>query len=389
GLRLVRSGVRSGFSYEDLSGVADVDVAAYRAADRRAGFDLEQGSQMRLKVLYLGGSRYEFIWSHHHIIMDGWCSSLLIREYFRLYEGEVLGAVYPYSDYIKWLEKRDMSASLSYWRTYLSGYDRVSALPKQVVGDKGVFAGGSIGFSLPSAQRSGLRELCMSLGITENIFLQTVWGILLGSYSGEEEVLYGTVVSGRPAELEGVEEMIGLFINTIPVRIRLEGEMSVKELLLSVQQSFIAGLPHHYTQLAAIQAQTPLKQGLFAHTLTFENFPVQEWMQQQVADKQYISNCVLTEIYDTNDYDFSIIVVPGEQLVFRFTYNKNAHEEAFISQIKDHFIQLITTIIKDSSVAIHPLQTSIRIDHPQSVAAENVRISNYTAGFSATVSDDF
>ncbi|WP_343672283.1 amino acid adenylation domain-containing protein, partial [Chitinophaga sp.] len=250
-----------------------------------------------------------------------------------------------------------------------------SALPKQVVGDKGVFAGGSLGFSLPSPLRSGLRELCMSLGITENIFLQTVWGILLGSYSAQEEVVYGSVVSGRPAELEGVEEMIGLFINTIPVRMQLEGEMSVKELLLSVQQSFITGLPHHHLHLSEIQSQSTLGKGLFDHIILFENYPIQELIAESVQSGAKDLRMVSANVFGQNSFDFTVTVFPAEKFTIRFDYNRNVYADEQVESIRENLIQIIQQAIAEVTTKLQDIHCINE--------AEQYKLLNTFSGMSA------
>ena len=216
-------------------------------------------------------------------------------------------------------------------------------------------------------------------------FGKAVWGILLGKYNDTEDAVFGAVVSGRPPELKGVEEMIGMFINTIPVRVKADGSSTALQVIKSVHEASIAGGHHHYTQLAAIQAQSELKQGLFDHTLTFENYPVQQW-EQDMGDEKIIASSTLTDVYDRNDFDFSMVVVPGEQFLFKFMYNEAAYDTAFMEQLKDNFTRLLTQITEDASITIHQLDAVSISKH--AILAEH-KVPDYTAGFSAAVSEDF
>src|SRR5207253_1333670 len=154
-------------------------------SDRSKGFNLHNGSQMRLAVLGLGDNTYEFIWSHHHILMDGWCVGILIKEFFELYNSIVQGKrpdlkeTPPYATYIEWLVNRDQEKSLSYWRNYLSGYDSLSTLPKIAAKEKSGYQAQERIFSLKGSIRQSIKSLCAELGVTENTFIQIVWGILL------------------------------------------------------------------------------------------------------------------------------------------------------------------------------------------------------------------
>ena len=264
-LQVVKKEGSSEFNFLDESADKSFSIEEFKKADQHKGFNLEKGSQMRLSVVRLAENTYEFIWSYHHILMDGWCAGILIKEFFYLYtclvEGKkpVLPKVYPYSIYIKWLLKRDKKISYNYWRDYLSGYDTISALPKITNTASATFHLEKKRFALSAGLSQSIQSFCTETGITENTFVQTVWGILLSKYNAVNDVVFGAVVSGRPPEIEGIEEMVGLFINTIPVRIRFNKEQKVIDLLKEAQKEYINGINHHYTQLAEIQAESELE----------------------------------------------------------------------------------------------------------------------------------
>jgi len=394
-LQVVRREVESGFHYRDVSGEGGFSIEGFRAADRAKGFDLHRGSQMRLHVLRTGEGVYEFVWSHHHILMDGWCVSILIREFFQIYYSLLQGVtpqlekVYPYAGYIEWLQGQDAAASLSYWRRYLSGYEGMSVVPKKDDRLLRAFAPASMTLRVNGELREAIRVLCGQLGVTESTFIQVAWGILLGRYNGTTDVVFGAVVSGRPAELKGVEEMIGMFINTIPVRIRMPATMPAAQLLKDVHRDYIDGTAHHHIQLAAVQAQSALKQGLFDHTLTFENFPVQSSMEHEINGRKHIKASLLTEVYDRNDYDFSIVIIPGEQLSFKFVYNEAAHEPSFIMQVWERLLRIMEKLTEDPSLPVGRLDHLSAEEKRASEDAYSGHMTNYTTGFNAAVSDEF
>ncbi|WP_229746971.1 condensation domain-containing protein, partial [Dokdonia pacifica] len=179
------------------------------------------GSQMRLKVLDLGGDAYEFIWSFHHILMDGWCISVLINDFYQILNGlhkdetVVLPTPVKYSNYIEWLSKLDKEDSVSYWRDYLSSYTEKSSVPFKLQ-DAATTEVDLTRETLKISDRlfTQVTSLCNRVGVTQNIFIQAVWGYLLSRYNNTNDVVFGTVVSGRPGDLHGVEGMVGLFINT-------------------------------------------------------------------------------------------------------------------------------------------------------------------------------
>jgi amino acid adenylation domain-containing protein/non-ribosomal peptide synthase protein (TIGR01720 family) len=359
-LQLVKKEVPSTFCYKDISSDQEFSVEDYKKAEREKGFDLENGSQMRLTILNLGNNCYEFIWSHHHILMDGWCVGILIQEFFHLYYGlikntaPVLNAVYPYSNYVKWLMNVDKDSSFSYWRNYLSGFDTISSLPKLSESKKKAYLPAKRSFSLNAELSRKMTTLCVNLGITENTFIQVAWGILLGRYNNTSDVVFGSVVSGRPAEVEGVEEMIGLFVNTIPVRIRTKETMIVKDLLKEVQQASIEGMNHHYVQLAQVQAESEVGRELFDHLLVFENFPVQEMVAKGLENEgdeeqlELLSSSGAEQI----NYDFSVAVIPGNPMQFVFKYNGNLYNDILLARLEKHFLKIISQVLQKTEAAV-------------------------------------
>ncbi|MCB2411218.1 non-ribosomal peptide synthetase, partial [Hymenobacter lucidus] len=360
-LQIVQKQVPSGMRYIDVSNDKTFSLAAFKEADRQAGFDLRQGSQMRLTVLALGQHTHEFIWSHHHILMDGWCTGVLIKEFFQIYQGFIhneepqLGKVHPYSNYLKWLLARDTEAAQHYWQQYLQGYDTVSSLPKLLAKDNDGFELHNLSFTLSQPVSQAVKSLCEDLRITENTFVQTAWALLLSRYNQTNDVVFGAVVSGRPAEIEGIEETIGLFINTIPVRVQTSAGVPVRELLQSVQQRAIEGTDSHYTQLADIQANSDSGRALFDHIVVFENYPVAEMVQSSMDATTSNVTLQVSDSFEQTNYDFTLIVVPGEATRFQFKYNSLVYDAALMSRLQEHFTRIIEQVAANPALTIEAL----------------------------------
>ncbi len=354
-LQVVRTDIMGNFLYEDCNHIEGFSTAEYKANDRAKGFNLESGSQMRLTVLGLGNNTYEFIWSFHHILMDGWCVGILVGEFFQFYMGLLAGVeptlarVYTYASYIEWLSKVDQQESLAYWKQYLEGYEPIAHVPKTNEMPGLTYDLKEESFALDAASREALLALCAQMGITENTFMQAAWGILLSRYNNTNDVVFGTVVSGRPAEVEGVEGIIGLFINTIPVRVCINDTDTGRALLQNLHQASIEGTSHHYTQLAQIQAENSAGQELMNHILIFENYPVQKMIAQDMeahqGEQQGLS-LLSSENFEQTSYDFNVIVVPGDELVIRFSHNANAHSAENIARIKSHLLHVIGQLLQ-------------------------------------------
>jgi amino acid adenylation domain-containing protein/non-ribosomal peptide synthase protein (TIGR01720 family) len=358
-LQVVMKEADSAFICQNASSAED-----YKELDRARGFDLHRGSQMRLTVLVLEDDTHEFIWSHHHILMDGWCVGILISEFFRIYNGllqcetPMLKKIYPYSNYIDWLSKIDKNASLQYWKKYLAGFDSITGVPKAGSETAAGYETRRRSFLLDGDIRKSINVLCIELGITENTFIQAVWGILLSKLNNTSDVLFGSVVSGRPADLKGVEDMVGLFSNTIPVRLYPKMNITVRELLKEVQAAAIESVHHHYVQLADVQSQSELGRNLFDHILVFENYPVQEIVGQLMKtgkDNSTALSVLDSEAFEQTNYDLTITVVPGESIMIRFHYNGNQYDEVQIDRLQSYFIRIVDQAVESPGRALGEL----------------------------------
>ncbi|MBW7477862.1 non-ribosomal peptide synthetase, partial [Paenibacillus oenotherae] len=267
---------------------------AYRRSDRETGFDLTKDLLMRVAVFQTGPSRFEVLWSHHHILMDGWCLSTIISETMQLYQSFVKGAeavldpVIPYSQYIKWLDGQDERVAAEYWKSYLSEYDEQVFIVKEDYSGKKGETKKSV-FTLSRQDTRSLQELARYHNVTLNVLIQCLWGVLLQKYNGVRDVVFGTVVSGRPPQIKGIESMVGLFINTIPVRISCEPSESFVELLTKVQQASTEANKYDYYPLYEIQALSSIKQGLINNIVVFENYPVTKEIENAAADVSALS----------------------------------------------------------------------------------------------------
>ncbi|WP_340067239.1 amino acid adenylation domain-containing protein [Ascidiimonas aurantiaca] len=364
-LQVVKKEVPSTFSFVDALDKPGFSLETFKEEDRARGFDLHKDSQMRLYVIHLGEDQYELVWSMHHILMDGWCLSLLMNEFFQIYESLLKNEEphfkkpYRYSDYIKWLMKKETKVSESYWKEYLEEYDTAAIVPG-TYHNKVQWHGETqkAEFVLEGETRKGITTLCNKLGITENTFIQTVWGVLLSRYTNTNDVVFGSVVSGRPAEIPGIEEMIGLFINTVPVRIQYSEKTRFLELLQKVHQEGVDSTAHHYMGLSDIQSQSSLGRDLFNHVVVFENFPVEEMVRSGLENDQLEADFKLlsSEVHERTNYPLNIIIVPGERLCIRIEYDVSTYHTEFIEYIKTGLINVINVVINNPDIYVTDIE---------------------------------
>jgi amino acid adenylation domain-containing protein/non-ribosomal peptide synthase protein (TIGR01720 family) len=382
-LQLVLADRSADFYYENLGPLGDKQkqenyIHEFKAKDLRRSFDLARDILMRVAILQLEEAEYEILWSYHHILMDGWCISLINRDFFEIYNScrqnkePRLLAPPPYRDYIRWLEKQDKEAAKEYWKNYLDSYRQPAVLPRKkppalTRGEAATpLINQSFSFRLSREQTRGLNRLAEKAHVTLNSVLQCLWGVILGKYSGKEDVVFGTVISGRPPQVPGVETMVGLFLNTIPVRIRFSGDTTFHQLCAQVQEQAIKSEPHHYCPLAEIQTQSTLRQNLFDHIMAFENYPMANQLEEAVdAGEEKTGNSPAMKIanvgiLEQDNYDFDFIVLPGEQLGITLLHNRQLYDIPLIEGIARHIGEIVDKIIMNGHIKIK----DIKISHP-------------------------
>ncbi|HSV65772.1 MAG TPA: amino acid adenylation domain-containing protein, partial [Mycobacteriales bacterium] len=361
-LQVVRRDVTLPVSYHDWAGLPDEaqqeKLAALLAADRAAGLDLAVAPLLRVALATLSEDEVLLVWSFHHVLLDGWSAAQVFDEVCAEYaatvdrrrpaegHGHVAPVRRPFRDYLRWLGEQDHGQAEEYWRQVLAGFDSPTALPfdRQPVEAHRAESRETVRVAL-SPERSGtLREVAQRHGITVNTVVQGAWALLLSHYNphheggGEPDVVFGTTVSGRPAELPGVESMVGLFINTIPTRVRVRGEQSVVSWLRDLQVAQSESRRFDFVSLAQLQgwSGTPGGVNLFDSILVFENYPFDE---QGIA----AHGLRMSEVRDLEptNYPLTVIVLPAERLEISLDYDPSLFDAATVERLAGHLVLLL------------------------------------------------
>ncbi|MFB6764656.1 non-ribosomal peptide synthetase [Bacillus altitudinis] len=342
---------------QDLSESEQLErIDRFKQKDQLRGFDLSKDLLMRASVFQTGPSSYRWIWSYHHILLDGWCFGLVVQELFAIYHALLhdipyrLEPVKPYKEYIHWLEKQDKQASLEYWTQSLAGFEGQSTFKEQRK-QTNEHELGEIEWAMSKEETAALSELALQQNATLSSALQSAWSILLSRYQRSNDVLFGTVVSGRPADLAGVDRMVGLFINVIPRRIQLTDQMTFRSLLSETQQQSLAAEPHQYIPIYDIQAKVGQQQ-LIDHIVVFENVPAAKKDEQESLLGFTVEDM---NVYEKSNYDLNLLASPGEQLQLKLAFNQRAFDPAFVRKLKDQLTLLIKEAIKHPDQSVHTL----------------------------------
>ncbi|MEC1262571.1 non-ribosomal peptide synthetase [Bacillus swezeyi] len=327
-----------------------------KKTDRAKGFHLQKDGLMRVILLKTGEREFTCIWSFHHIIMDGWCLGIVLKEFFHIYASLLrraplkLEPAVPYGTYIQWLMEQDKEAAARYWERYLEGFDQQSGLPKQKkAGAKNRQE--DVTFSLSKTDTAKLKELAAKEEVTLSTIFHTLWGILLQAYNQTDDAVFGSVISGRPSEIAEIERMIGLFINTVPVRVTGTKTPFV-QLIKQVQKDALKGQPYSYHPLYEIQAGSAVKQGLIDHILVFENYPVEKEiaMLNNGKDAEDLFHMHDFNMEDETNYSFYLMVAPGEDIHLKMRFDSGIHERSFIESVKGHLQHIIAQVLQNPNL---------------------------------------
>jgi len=314
---------------------------AWAQADLARGFDLQRPPLMRVALLRTGERRHHLVWTAHHLLLDGWSSSQLVGEVLREYAG--MPAPRPagrYRDHIAWLQARDPRAGEAHWRAELAALDAPTRLLDWLPRPEGGASGqDSARMQLPADAAQRLVASARRERVTLNTLVQAAWGLLLARWTGQRTVCFGSTVAGRPVELAGAQEMLGLFINTVPLVVSLQADRPVGEWLRALQARALAGREHEHTPLVEIQRWAGQGgQGLFDSLVVFENYPLDAALKQALPGGLKIG--AARNLNDTH-YPLTLSVTPGASLVLELRYSTARVAAASAEALVGQLVQLL------------------------------------------------
>jgi amino acid adenylation domain-containing protein len=357
-LQIVRRRVELPWEVHDWRDLESQDqrqrLEAYVLADRARGFELSEPPLMRFALMRLADDAWHFVWSFHHILLDGWGSLLLLNEVFSFYEAYSNGKQIelsqprPYRDYIGWLQKQDLNAAEAYWRRRLKGFTSPTPI--------GIFAkshqNGKNGYAektrkIDEQTSRGLEALARYQQVTLNTLIQGAWALLMWRYSGEADVVFGVTVSGRPSDLEGVEQMVGLFINTLPVRAQIDNEAQVGPWLKRLQVEQTEMRQYEYSPLVEVQGWSEVERGvpLFESLLVFESMSTNS--SPKNGEPLVSSNVPPIERFQTTNYPLTIRVGGDHNWSIGIVYDAHRFQGEAIRRMTEHLGNILEQIARD------------------------------------------
>jgi acyl-CoA synthetase (AMP-forming)/AMP-acid ligase II/short-subunit dehydrogenase involved in D-alanine esterification of teichoic acids/acyl carrier protein len=321
--------------------------------DRERGFNLTQAPLMRLLLIRLADERHHFIWSRHHLVLDGWSMILILNEVLRSYaafqQGQPprLERPRPYRSYLSWLQRQDAAQAEAFWRRTLAGFRTPTPLVVDHAPERPESEGrhAELWSRIAPATVAALQTFARSQRVTLNTLLQGALALVLSRYSGTEDVVFGATTAGRPATIPGIESIAGLFINTLPVRVQVDPDERLVPWLQGLFASQAEARHYDYISLADVQRWSEVTPGapLFESLLVFENFP------HEVATENLIGDLAVrsTHSYERTNYPLTLVILPRDGLDVRAIYDAERLDEATVTRLLGHFETVLAGMLAD------------------------------------------
>ena len=327
-------------------------LQVYLRSDRKRGFDLAKAPLMRVGLFRVDDADYQSVWTFHHILADGRSHLLILNEVFAFYEAFCQGQDFgpeqprPYEDYIRWLQHQDLSKGESFWRQMLKGFTTPTSLGGAQSTGRTVDQEEERGEQetiLSMAVTSGLRSLAEHHQLTLNTLVQGVWAMLLSRYSGDEDVVFGAIRAGRRATVEGAESIVGMFINTLPVRVHVSPDKSLLPWLKEIRDQNVAVRPYEHTPLVAIQSwsEKPAGVALFETILVFDNYLLNTALRAQGGKWEKREFRLL----EKTNYPLTVYAYGGSEPVLKVAYDRRRFDDATIARLLGHLQTLLEGMV--------------------------------------------
>ncbi|MBE9229036.1 non-ribosomal peptide synthase/polyketide synthase, partial [Phormidium sp. LEGE 05292] len=351
------------YDWRNLSAVEQQQqLEEFLESDRKQGFSFSPAPLMRLYLIQTQENTYQFVWSFHHILLDGWSLPLVLKDLWDFYQvilnGKTLErqSLLNYRHYIAWLQQQDVAQSQAFWQEKLANFSAPTPLMVDRPlshREKGSASYGEQHIELSLSATAKANSFVREHQLTLSNLVQATWALLLSRYSQESDVVFGATVSGRPPVINGVESMVGLFINTLSMRVRFSQNTKLLGLLKDLQAQLVESEQFSYSSLVEIQGFSNVPRGtsLFDSIVVFENYPIDSDL---LEDNSNFSFSNFRAIEHTN-YPLTLLVGPSEQLFLKVSYDTKRFDDGAISRMLGHFVTLLEAIVANPETPISQL----------------------------------
>ena len=326
------------------------------AADRRRGLDLSVSPLMRMQTIRFSDQELRLVWTLHHLLADGWSTPLVIEDVLQSYACLVQGTpveskpTFDYGEFIAYLQSQSLDDAEKFWREELAGFSQPTRLKDNLHFESahrkdpqsGSHQQQTLRLSLEQSER--IREFARKHRLTVNTVILGAWARLLNVHPRERDVLFGTTVSGRPAELHGVESAVGLFINTLPLRIRFDDEESTVDWLKNIQQQQLNTRQYEFSPLSSVQRWSDIPRGesLFESIVVFENYPEPSKVDLDAVGLSVDDFCYIEQ----SNYPLALLVVPQDEIEFHLVHDLRRFSKNFASAALNQISQILNSLVE-------------------------------------------
>ncbi|MFP4099127.1 amino acid adenylation domain-containing protein [Coleofasciculus sp.] len=387
-VQVVQKQTRLPWEQYDWRGLATVEkqkrLEDFLKEDREGDFKLSQAPLIRLALIQLAEDEYQFIWNRHHLLMDGWSTPLIFEELFAFYKAFSQGQTLhlerprPYRDYVAWVQQQDLSQAEKFWRQRLKGFTTATSLRVDRKPSSSVSQGNNYdnqNIQLSTAVTAALRSFAQQQQLTLNTLMQGVWALLLSRYSGESDVVFGAVMSGRPPTLAGAKSMVGMFINTLPVRAYINSEKLLLPWLKQIQKQQIEARQYEYSPLIEVMRWSDIAPGLplFESILNVQTYP------SDFASQQLSGNLKISEIrtFGQTHYPLTVSVEVNSELSLEIFYDRDRFDSDTISRMLGHFQTLLEGIVANPEQRLADLPILTEAERQQLLVEWNTTQADY------------
>ncbi|MGH3636824.1 MAG: condensation domain-containing protein, partial [Mycobacterium sp.] len=334
----------------------DEQIQKLCAAERAAVCDLVDQPTFRALLIHAADDRHRLVLTNHHIVLDGWSMPILLREIFASYYGQQLAAPAPYRSFVTWLADRDLDAARAAWGEVFAGFDTPTSVGIQ---DRLEPRQRSVKtLPLPAEITSAVGELARSRHTTVNVVLQGAWALVLSSLTGQHNVAFGTTVSGRPAEVVGAESMVGLLINTVPVRANITAATTTEDLLDQLQGAYNDTLEHQHLALSDIHRITG-QDKLFDTLFAYENYPIDTGAL--LGDHEFAITDIASR--ESTHYPLTVQAQPGYELRLRVEYDTYVFDAAGIETLIERLRRVLVAMTADPGRRLASVDVLDELEH--------------------------
>ncbi|KPV93711.1 Linear gramicidin synthase subunit D [Pseudoalteromonas sp. P1-9] len=356
----------------------------YLFLDKAKGFDTNSAPLLRFAMFKLSETEYQFLSTHHHMLMDGWCLGIIYGEVMSIYQslchGQDPELTEPssYESYIAWLDKQDNSVATDYWKNYLVDMEAPTKLPMDVAGEESVeFAYRDQSVSIDKVKTEQLKAFASLHGVTINTLLQFAWGAVLHAYSGDNEVYFGSTISGRPPELENAETIVGLFINSLPLKVSFSEDLPISDYLKALQLDFQSSSEKGFLSLVDIQGETAVQRDvqLFDSLMVFENYPFDEIEQSPEEELTHSIAISSVEVEEQTTFPMTLTAFVADEINISCKYFSNWFSPFLMEKMMANLHQALVNLLTCESLFDYQILTDEERNYLLSDLVSDTKIS--------------